>query len=74
MIDQTAAKYLLKHPEHKNPKSIAKLFSYRQPVTNAVVKYLELLGLDKKPPPAKSLDEILNEDDNGSPDDNGVAK
>ena len=74
MIDQTVAKYLLKQPEHKNPRALARLFSYRQPVTNSIAKYLELLGLDKRPPPAMSLAEILSEDDNGNADDNGVAK
>jgi hypothetical protein len=61
MMDRKTAEYLKRHPERKHPKALARLFSYRQPVSNQIARYLELLGLDKRPPPAKSLDEIIAE-------------
>jgi hypothetical protein len=68
MMDRSTKAYLDNHPEYKNPRALARLFSYRAPVTASIAKYLTILGLDKRPPPAKSLDEILSEEDNGSAD------
>jgi hypothetical protein len=67
MMDRSSKKFLDNNPHMKNPRALAKLFSYRQPVTNSIEKYLALLGLDKRPPPAKTLEEILNEDDENQP-------
>jgi hypothetical protein len=67
MMDHTTAAFLRKNPHYKNPRALARLFSYRMPVTNTIAKYLDVLGLDKKPPPAKSLEEILAEDEQESP-------
>jgi len=49
----------LKH----SPKGMAMLYGYRSPIIANLSKHLMALGLEKKPPPAKSLDEILSEDD-----------
>lgn len=68
-------KYLHKNPHLTgNPKAIAALYSYVSPVDDKIIRLLQLLGLEKKAPPAKTLEEILSEDDSGSPDDNGVVK
>lgn len=62
-MDHQIEKYLRAHPEIKSPAQLSKLFfMYRQPVTNSIVKYLELLGLDKIRPPAQSLDELFADD------------
>jgi hypothetical protein len=59
MMDKSIATFILDHPEARNVRALARLFSYRMPVTNTIAKYLDVLGLDKKPPPTKSLEEIL---------------
>lgn len=41
----------------QSPKTMANLYSYRQPIASNIAKNLQALGLDKKPPPAKTLDE-----------------
>jgi hypothetical protein len=64
MMDHSISTFLAKNPHAKNARSLAKMFSYKSPVTNAIAKYLDVLGLDKRPPPAKTLDEMLSEDDN----------
>src|ERR1051325_73610 len=59
MMDRSTKKYLDKNPNLKNPKALSKLFSYRQPVTNNMEKYLSLLGLDRVAPPEEDLDSYL---------------
>src|ERR1043165_5661042 len=59
MMDRSTKKYLDKNPNIKNPKALSKLFSYRQPVTNNMEKYLSLLGLDRVAPPEEDLDSYL---------------
>ena len=70
MMDRSTKKYLDKNPNLKNPKALSKLFSYRQPVTNNMEKYLSLLGLDRVAPPEEDLDSYLAKTygnrDNGS--------
>jgi hypothetical protein len=41
---------------------MALLYSYRVPIIANLSRHLMALGLDKKPPPAKTLDEILSEE------------
>ena len=77
MMDHSISKFLAKNPNAKNARFLAKLFGYKLPVTNAIAKYLDVLGLDKRPPPAKTLDEILSEGDqdgetNGNGSDDGA--
>jgi hypothetical protein len=62
MMDHATAGFLRRHPEYKNPRALARLFSYRMPVSNALAKYLDVLGLEKREPPAQTLEDILNED------------
>jgi hypothetical protein len=58
------AKFLRKNPKQtENPKVIAQLFQFVSPIEEKILRYLQLLGLDKKPPPVKTLDEILSEDE-----------
>ena len=58
------ARYLKKRPELRdNPKVISTMFSYVAPIEEKIARYLQLLGLEKRPPPVKSLEEILSESD-----------
>ena len=62
--DQRIVKVCKQYPAaKKNPRAMANLYSYRQPIANNIAKNLLALGLDKRPPPAKTLDEILSEDE-----------
>ena len=54
----------------KNPKFVHLLYSYRAGVVQNLAKNLLALGLEKKPPPQKSLAEIIAE----SESENGVTK
>jgi hypothetical protein len=46
--DEAIAAFLKKRPEvRKNPKSLATLYGYRQPMANALSKNLAILGPDK---------------------------
>jgi hypothetical protein len=47
----------LKH----SPKGMAILYSYRAAIENNIIRNLSLLGMERKPPPVKSLEEILSE-------------
>lgn len=78
MMDRSTKKYLDKNPSMKNPKALSKLFSYRQPVTNNIEKYLSLLGLDTAAPPEEDLETYLaktygTKDDNGDEDKPSTA-
>ena len=48
MIDRSIYEFLKKTPQGKNAKMLARLFSYRAPVSNSIARYIELLGLDKR--------------------------
>ena len=62
--DQRIVKVCKQFPNAKqSPKTMANLYSYRQPIASNIVKNLLALGLNKKPPAAKTLDEILREDE-----------
>jgi hypothetical protein len=61
MMDHATAAFLNRHPEYKNPRALARLFSYRMPVSNTIAKYLDVLGLERREV-TQTLDEILNED------------
>src|SRR5262245_40833272 len=51
-------------PKLKNStKGMAILYSYRMPIISSISKNLMALGLEKKPPPTKSLEQILEESD-----------
>jgi hypothetical protein len=47
----------------KNPKLIGVLYGYRQGVAKNLASNLLALGLEKAPPPVKSLEQILSEDE-----------
>jgi hypothetical protein len=47
----------------KNPKMIATLYGYRVTAANNLARNLLALGLEKAPPKQKTLEEILDEDD-----------
>ena len=40
---------------------LAKLFSFRQPVSSMIAKYVDALGMDKIQAPEKSLDDYIRE-------------
>jgi len=62
--DQRIVKACREWPKLKNsPKGMAVLYGYRVPIINSISRNLLALGLDKKPPPAKTLEEILSEQD-----------
>jgi hypothetical protein len=55
-------------PKLKNsPKGMAMLYSYRAAIENNIIRNLSLLGMERKPPPVKSLEEILAEDQQEQP-------
>jgi len=47
---------------------MALLYSYRVPIVSNISKNLMALGLEKKPPPTKSLAEILAESEDEKPE------
>jgi hypothetical protein len=62
--DQRIVKACKEWPKLKNsPKGMATLYGYRVPIIGSNSRNLLALGLDKRPPPAKSLEEILSEDE-----------
>jgi len=62
--DQRIVRACKEIPKLKNsPKGMATLYSYRMPIISSISKNLMALGLEKKPPPAKSLEQILEESD-----------
>jgi hypothetical protein len=49
-------------PALKNsPKGMAILYSYRGAIENNIIRNLTMLGLERKPKPQKTLEEILSE-------------
>src|SRR5262245_47768044 len=66
--DQRIIRACKEIPKLKNsPKGMALLYSYRVPIVSNISKNLMALGLEKKPPPAKSLEEILSEEGENEP-------
>jgi hypothetical protein len=63
MIDKSIYEFLKENPQGRNAKMLARLFSYRGPVSNTIAHYIDLLGLEKRMAPAKALDEIIAEDE-----------
>ena len=62
--DQRIVRACKEIPKLKNsPKGMAILYSYRMPIISSISKNLMALGLEKKPPPAKTLEQILEESD-----------
>src|SRR5262249_46587490 len=60
--DQRIIRACKEIPKLKNsPKGMAMLYSYRVPIVSKISKNLMALGLEKKPPPQKSLAEIIAE-------------
>src|SRR5215831_3224598 len=60
--DQRIVRACKEIPKLKNsPKGMALLYSYRVPIISSISKNLMALGLEKRQPPAKSLEEILAE-------------
>jgi hypothetical protein len=60
--DQCIVKAIREQPRFKNsPKNRATLYSYRIPPITNIVRSLLALGLEKRPPPQKSLDDLLEE-------------
>jgi hypothetical protein len=74
MMDASITKFIQKNPQAKNVRVLAKLFMYRQPVTNCIAKYLEILGLDKLPDKPKSLEDIFSEKSHDAPDTESDSK
>lgn len=54
LMDVQITKLLRKYEKAKNPRVLAKLYSYRSPISRNIHQYLTLLGLDKKPTPQKT--------------------
>ena len=52
---------VLRQRKYRIASAIAKLYSYMPPVDGAIQKYTALVGLERKPPAIKTLDEILSE-------------
>jgi hypothetical protein len=62
--DQRIIRACKEIPRLKNsPKGMATLYSYRVPIVSNLTRNLTALGLEKKPPPTKTLEQILNEDE-----------
>jgi hypothetical protein len=62
--DQRIVKAYREWPKLKNsPKGMATLYGYRVPIIGSISRNLLALGLEKVPPPAKTLEQILSEDD-----------
>jgi hypothetical protein len=62
--DQRIVKACREWPKLKNsPKGMATLYGYRVPIISSISRNLMALGLDKRPPPAKTLQQILEEDE-----------
>jgi hypothetical protein len=73
--DRRIFKTIKEYPKAKaSPKFLAMLYSYRQPIITNISKNLLALGLDKKPPPQKTLEELLNEPDDSEQPANGEDK
>jgi hypothetical protein len=61
-------------PKLKNsPKGMAMLYSYRAAIENNIIRNLTMLGLEKKPPPQKTLEEIISESES-EPESNQQEK
>lgn len=56
-----------------NPTALNKLYSYRAPILASLTKNLMALGLDKVPPPTKSLEELLAEPEQEEPINDGQS-
>jgi len=70
--DQRIVRACKEIPKLKNsPKGMALLYSYRVPIVSNISKNLMALGLEKKPPPTKSLAEILAESEEEKPEGEG---
>jgi|SRR5215813_8579791 len=64
MVVRSIAAYLKKKPHLRdNPHALRTLFEMADRADSKVIDYSKLLGLEKKPPPQKSLEQILNEDE-----------
>src|SRR5262245_59842687 len=60
--DQRIIRACKEIPKLKNsPKGMALLYCYRVPIVSNISRNLMALGLEKKPPPTKSLAEIIAE-------------
>jgi len=61
--DRRIFRTLKEYPKVKNkPAALAKLYSYRSNVVANLTRSLAMLGLDKVPPKAKTLEEIFAND------------
>ena len=68
LIDHSIATYLRKNPQAKeSAKMLARVFAYRTPVSSSLARYLDIIGLDKKAAPVKTLDEILAQPEQPEP-------
>ena len=68
LIDRSIATYLRKNPQAKeSAKMLARVFAYRTPVSSSLARYLDIIGLDKKAAPVKTLDEILAQPEQPEP-------
>jgi hypothetical protein len=62
-MDKAIQRILRLMPKYReNPAAMAKLDQYKRPIVNSLSANLERFGYDKVQPPAKTLEEILNED------------
>jgi hypothetical protein len=61
-MNRAIERVLRQIPKYReNPAALSKLDSYRRPIINSLSANVERFGYDKRQPPPKTLDEILNE-------------
>jgi hypothetical protein len=66
--DRRIMKALKELPQANSPKVVATLYSYRAPINRELKDALKILGLDKVPPRIRTLQEILDQDDDQQPE------
>ena len=63
-MDRAIQRVLRLVPKYRENVGVpAKLDGYRRPVINSLSANLDRFGFDRVPPPAKTLEELLAEDD-----------
>jgi hypothetical protein len=74
--DRRIFKVVRRWPKAKNdPAQLSKLYSYRAPIISNITKNLMALGLERKPPQQKTLEEYIAEKYAGSEvDQDGQAQ
>jgi hypothetical protein len=65
--DRRIFKAIYHRKKKQHPRLIATMYGYRSTVARNLAGNLALLGLEKVPPPAKTLEQILNEPEEEQP-------